>query len=200
MLRPIQIAPQRAPRGKRTAVLAAAIAATVMASPVATAAPPDSLLAQTIAEAKRVRVTVSNGSFELTRAWVEQDGLFFRGVKGYPPRRRGLLESPDLPPPPEPPKSPLAWSDIQRIERPQRSWGPGTVPGGALGLLGGLVVGVPVGVASSYATNTPIGIVVFGGFAIGGAIIGAKAMGENQDWLEVYPERSPAIIPNDKRR
>jgi hypothetical protein len=133
------------------------------------------------------RVSAAGGIFEVERPRLADDGLHFRRVKGYPTPRPALITDRGWKPTP-PPREPIPFADITRIERRVHRYSLVGLPiGAALGLAGGLVVGAPaayiVGTASNKvgaAYGTLFGCLFLGSY------LGGRFMGESQEWQPIY--------------
>ena len=156
-----------------------------LTAPVVPPSPP----APAMAGVKRVRVKLARGRFELLRPRAEAGGLAFEAVKrhsGGVVAWVGPVTGGRAPVLPEPPRSPLAWSEIEHAERPvvrRTGWGPA---GALLGLAGGTVYGI--GAAHLVAPGGAVAAVTVGAVAIGGAFAGALAVGKREEWVRIYPE------------
>jgi hypothetical protein len=147
-----------------------------------------SRLSATLDSLKWARVSASGGIFELERPHLADDGLHFRRAKGFPTPRPALITDSRWRPTP-PPREPIPFAEITRIERPVRRMSVVGLPiGAALGLASGLVVGVPAAYILGYESNNP-------GAAYGallgcmflGAYLGGRFMGESREWQPIYP-------------
>ncbi len=78
---------------------------------------------------------------------------------------------------------------IERIERSERKSGPGLAPGALLGMAGGVAFGLSSAYVVGFLTgNTAAAYATLIGVSLGGAYLGATAMGRYSEWVESYPE------------
>jgi len=139
------------------------------------------------------RVTVHGHAFVLDRPRLESDGIHYRRLKGFPPKRPALITTTNWDSVPAP-ANPIAWSDVERVDRQVRHTGPGLPIGGGLGFWGGSFLGLAAGWYVFYLTDSVVGFwATAGAGALGGAILGAHAMGEWNEWEPVYP----AVVSNE---
>ncbi|OGF16466.1 MAG: hypothetical protein A2W00_12500 [Candidatus Eisenbacteria bacterium RBG_16_71_46] len=182
----------------------AAVAPAVADTAATAGGRPDSVrlvrLEEELASTRRIRVSFTGRTVELERPVLAEAGVRFARAKGFPAPRPALVTAAawdTVPPPP----NPVRWSSIERIERPEKRWGPGGVIGGGLGLWGGLTLGVVAGWIVGYTTNSQLaGWTTFAGVGLGGAVLGSYAMGRYSEWVEIYPAHAGGGAGSDPAR
>ena len=163
-------------------------------APPARAASPASVdvarLEQQLRESHYARIGVGGRTFVLVKPGVGPDGLRFERVEGK--SRPALIAGADWDSI-APPRNPVPWSTIERIESGKRTRLPGALIGGGIGLVAGLLVGGFIGYVAEMngdgdQTETMLAMTAAStgfGLAIGAAFPKTR-------WVQVHPAPTDA--------
>jgi hypothetical protein len=114
--------------------------------------PTSEQLRTTLGQVHELRVVSNGRSLTLKRPLIGTDGISFDRIDGWPQPRPALFTTYGSEPPPA---NPIAWADIDRIERRVTRVSPGgVILGAGLGLLASLYLAPRVGFLAATATNS----------------------------------------------
>ena len=164
-------------------------AVALLAAGAATLEPPEfARLSATLDSLKWARISATSGVFEVERPTLADDGLHFRRVKGYPTPRPALITDPHWRPTP-PPRAPIPFAEITRIERPVRRTSLIGLPiGVTLGFAAGVALGIPAAwIMGNTSDHQGLAFATLLGCGFLGTYVGGRFMGVSQEWQPVYP-------------
>jgi hypothetical protein len=173
---------------KAVLALGALSAALLLVRPGTAAMRPDAksldAIRQSVAAAREVKMKTVSGTWTVSGASVEENGVRLPAPKAKKPPRAALIQTSGVKTP-EPQPVWVPWEDLKELSVPDRS----TTRVVVSALAGGVVVGGGAAVMAAGAYGPEIDIVgqaVAIGFVIG-ATAGGLAASFGPDWKQVYP-------------